>query len=474
MKEDGEGVTSSSSEPLPTSSGQMGIPILTERLTKMVTDVKDGPVASGDGRAVDKLNIQDLRDIRDAADKLKISKNPAVKAACSSLDDQEGRGWLGADLLGVTLVHSYEAPTEGHKVGQQIDDILSEAKVHCDRVKGAARKRKTDTRKKGLGAEELAAKLKAIDDKLARDLAEYARTLVDIKLPQGVTEVKRERPAPPAPPPSTTEDRLRAAVVRAEEAAASAGCDLAAARRTMERAQAVGEELSKERLAAAVGGWKLDDEAHAELTAHQAELAEVWDQQMALASELRKEYSEAILRDHDAKSAAEEARHDLAAHRAAIKREADFATRRAAIKREAELEAARAADAERAAAADEAAAAAAEAARAAVAVEMAGAGMAEASPSDDMSDVLDFEAEVALRREYFDEIYEEGLRAIERGERPVLPPHMKPSSAFLSAMDLCDKMERTETRRRVHSDAVRQWGPDHASRPPAAVYDMRG
>eukprot|EP00966_Prymnesium_polylepis_P278608 6436698-Prymnesium_polylepis.1 len=185
MKEDGAGVTSSSSEALP---GQMGVPCLTERLTKMVTDVKDGPVASGDGRAVEYLNIQDCRDIRDAADKLKISKNPAVKAACGSLDDQEGRGWLGADLLGVTLVHSYEAPTEGHKVGQQIDDILSDAKTHVERLKGAARKRKTDARKKGLGEAELLGKLRSIDEKLAADLSAYARTLVDIELPKGVVE----------------------------------------------------------------------------------------------------------------------------------------------------------------------------------------------------------------------------------------------------------------------------------------------
>ena len=42
----------------------MGVPILTERLKKMITNVEDGPVASGDGRTVDQLNIQDCRDIR--------------------------------------------------------------------------------------------------------------------------------------------------------------------------------------------------------------------------------------------------------------------------------------------------------------------------------------------------------------------------------------------------------------------------
>jgi hypothetical protein len=80
-----------------------------------------------------------------------------------------------------------------HTVGQQIDDILSDAKTRGERLKGAARKRKTVTRQKGLGAEELAAKLKAIDEKLARNLFDYARTVVNIELPQGVVEVKRER-----------------------------------------------------------------------------------------------------------------------------------------------------------------------------------------------------------------------------------------------------------------------------------------
>ena len=143
---------------------------------------------------------------------------------------------MGADLLGVTLMHSYKAPTEAHTVGQQIDDTLSEAKTHVERLKGAARKRKTDARKKGLGAEDLAAKLEGIDAKLARDLAEYARTAVNIELPQGVVEVKRERPAPPPPTPSETEKRLRDAVQAAEDAAVAADCDLVAVRRVLERA----------------------------------------------------------------------------------------------------------------------------------------------------------------------------------------------------------------------------------------------
>ena len=231
VEEEGEGVTSEAAEPAISTPGQMGVPLLTEKLTKMITGVQNGPVASGDGRAVVQLNIQDCRDIRDAAAKLKISKNAAVQAACGNLDDQEGRDWLGADTLGVTLVHAHKAPTEGHSVGKQIDEILSDAKAHTDRLKGAARKRKTDTRKKVLGAEELAAKLKAIDEKLARDLADYARTLVNICLPVGRVEVKRERPPPPPPTHADTEKKLRAAVCAAEDAAEVADCDLVAVRR---------------------------------------------------------------------------------------------------------------------------------------------------------------------------------------------------------------------------------------------------
>jgi hypothetical protein len=75
--------------------------------------VENGPVASGDGKAVEQLNIQDLRNLRATAAKLNISQERgAVKAACGDLDEQEGYGWLAADCLGVTLVHSYKAPTE--------------------------------------------------------------------------------------------------------------------------------------------------------------------------------------------------------------------------------------------------------------------------------------------------------------------------------------------------------------------------
>ena len=37
-----------------------------------------------------------------------------------------------------------------------------------------------------------------------------------------------------------------------------------------------------------------------------------------------------------------------------------------------------------------------------------------------------------------------------------------------------EQVQRIKTRARIEVDAVRTWGLDHASRPPRAVYDMRG
>ena len=208
-------------KPSISSAGQMGVPFLTDRLTKMITAVEDGPKSSGDGTAVEQLNIQDCRDIREAAANLKIGKNSAVQEVCGDLDDQERRGWLGADTLGVTLIHTYEAPTEAHKVGVQIDNVLTAAKAHVERLRGAARKRKTDQRKKGMEERELAGKLAAIDEKLALDLLEYSRTPVDIELPKVVIEVKRERPGAPPKPEPPPPDGLALAKARVTSARAA-------------------------------------------------------------------------------------------------------------------------------------------------------------------------------------------------------------------------------------------------------------
>ena len=139
---------------------------------------------------------------------------------------------------------------------------------------------------------------------------------------------------------------MRDALQAAEEAAAIAECDLVAARRCLEKADKLREQLHEELLAAATSGWKLDDEAYAELKAHRAELNAVWEKHMAMEAELRQEYTDAQLHAYDTKFEADEARHDLAAHRQAAKREVEM---------KAELKVARAAEhAERRAAADEA------------------------------------------------------------------------------------------------------------------------
>ena len=106
----------------------------------------------------------------------------------------------------------------------------------------------------------------------------------------------------------------------------------------MERSEAVRGELHKERLLAATVGWKLEDEEYEELKGRRAELAAAWERQAAVDAELRAEYVDAVLRDHDAKAAAAEARAELADCRAAAKREAEL---------KAWLAAGRAADAER-------------------------------------------------------------------------------------------------------------------------------
>ena len=45
------------------ASWGLGVRKLTERFSKMVTDVEDGPQPSGDGETVDQLVLQDLCDI---------------------------------------------------------------------------------------------------------------------------------------------------------------------------------------------------------------------------------------------------------------------------------------------------------------------------------------------------------------------------------------------------------------------------
>jgi hypothetical protein len=58
-------VTVEASEPSFQPQGQLGVPFLTERFTKMVM-VTGGPKPTFDEKPVEHLNLQDIRDIRDA------------------------------------------------------------------------------------------------------------------------------------------------------------------------------------------------------------------------------------------------------------------------------------------------------------------------------------------------------------------------------------------------------------------------
>ena len=61
---DAPGVTTQASERPECPPGQLGIEKLTEKFTKMVTGAEGGPWPSGDGEAVEQLNLQDLHDLQ--------------------------------------------------------------------------------------------------------------------------------------------------------------------------------------------------------------------------------------------------------------------------------------------------------------------------------------------------------------------------------------------------------------------------
>ena len=126
--------------------GQLGVPKLKEVFTQMVLDVHDGPKPSGEGRAVEQLNLQDLKDISATVIDFHVATNKAVKAACPNLDEREGKGYLAADQLGVELIPSYEAPTEAHTVGKQVEELLGEAMAANERLRSASKSRRSRLR----------------------------------------------------------------------------------------------------------------------------------------------------------------------------------------------------------------------------------------------------------------------------------------------------------------------------------------
>ena len=194
------GVTSNAPEASCCHPGHFVKNFLTDRFKKMVCGPAGGPHVSTDAKAVDQLNLQDLKDIRDAVASLNVVTNPAVLACCERLDDQEGRGLLAAHLLGVELVRGEEVPNEAHKVGLQIDGLLKDAKVADDRLRSAARTRKSKERGKEQAPEILEKKLLAMDEKLAADRKALLGTNADLVLPEGPIKVKREHERPIKPP----------------------------------------------------------------------------------------------------------------------------------------------------------------------------------------------------------------------------------------------------------------------------------
>ena len=121
------------------------------------------------------------------------------------------------------LLPSGEAPTEAHKIGKQIEVALPDARERDEKVRNAAKVRRSKLRNKKppLEASLLAEQIRASEAKWIADRTALWSTLVDIELPEGVVEVKRVRPPPPPPTLMETEARLRAAVQAAPQQTAT-------------------------------------------------------------------------------------------------------------------------------------------------------------------------------------------------------------------------------------------------------------
>ena len=143
-------------------------------------------------------------------------------------------------------------------------------------------------------------------------------------MPAAPIEVKRERPPPPQPPPPPPPRTTAADIEKADAAVARADAHAVAARRRMEKAEAAVQQVMAKRMAAADIGHDLDVEAYSNLLADRAELEQQWEQLRASAAQLRREYGDADIALFDARTAAEEVRHDLAAEKAAAAREVEF------------------------------------------------------------------------------------------------------------------------------------------------------
>ena len=66
-----------------------------------------------------------------------LKTNAAVRAACGCLDDQEGRAFIAADLLGIELARNQNEEgnsrrNDARRLGEEIDEKLPAAQTECD------------------------------------------------------------------------------------------------------------------------------------------------------------------------------------------------------------------------------------------------------------------------------------------------------------------------------------------------------
>ena len=188
---------------------------LVVRLRKMVIGVSNGPVPSGEGAAVASLTLGDLKLVKQVVATLNLKTNADVHAACGCLDDQEGRAFLAADLIGIQLVRGLSQVgnsrgNEARRLGEEIDERLAAHEAALDKLGSTARQKKSRARK-AEGADD---KVAAIDVKLASDKAALAAAVVVLeRLPDAKVkiEVKREGAPTEASARSAAADSLAAA-----------------------------------------------------------------------------------------------------------------------------------------------------------------------------------------------------------------------------------------------------------------------
>ena len=186
----------------------------------MVLNVTNGPRPSGDGETVNALNMGNLKTIKQSVATYNLKTNKAVKAACISLDDQEGRAFLAADLMSIELVRDLDEKgnsrcNEARVLGEEIDEMLQGHDKAWEQLGAKARQAKKRAREKLEGVE-LEDKIAAIEKALVADRAALSvKPITFTRLPDPDAKVvptrvrERPPPPPPAPPRSLVEEWRR-------------------------------------------------------------------------------------------------------------------------------------------------------------------------------------------------------------------------------------------------------------------------